>query len=215
MRDPRGSVVVDVELELDAFKSFLGIIQTQPNCPVDIRPTRPNEHGSGNGVFATRDIVRGEVVCYYTGAYIPFSALQEGSQRSHALAVAFTLNSPSMVVDGRTFALLSPEDKQNFACGGGACINSNRISPGIADTADESNVKVTKHVAEYKSDDYAAARVIATKDIKTGSQLLWEYDFKVIDEDMCLYPVQGAKHVGQARVSRRVPLTRFSSTEKL
>jgi hypothetical protein len=129
--------------------------------PVEVRPSE----GKGNGVFATRNIPRGTVVCWYDGIMMADSAaalLITGKQGYNQLVNDF-------VVAG------FPEMMHKGGCA--------QLINDYATEYEEGDLKYRKHInvnidfggAEEMDGGRSSIAFITTKKIKKGSELFYHY----------------------------------------
>jgi hypothetical protein len=172
----RSSSQREVE-ELDAFQSFLEGVPWHEEDHVTLKETA----NAGTGVFATRDIKKGETVCYYSGAYVHWKQLRTPLSRSHAIGVSFEKKGDrpvlGMVVDGRTYAMLHHKRSdvaERLVRGCGPMLNS------TADQSNKGNVEISKGPDKHVVSDqrFAAVPMRAREHIPKGAELRFYYDFK-------------------------------------
>ena len=143
----------------------------------------------GKGVFAKRSFKKGDTVCYYTGAYAPARVFTTEESKTHALMVAIEKGPPAMVIDGRSFARLVDTEKagKKWIWGCGPMMNSTK------DTNRNPNVEVLKWDGFYKKLSpefgFAAVRIIVSRPVKAGQELVWNYAYKNADSADTILPV--------------------------
>jgi len=158
------------------FKTFLEEAKKKYG-QLDHKAVKVRSAQHGKGLFATKDINQGALLCLYTGTYLPcdtFRKLGLGEEsKSHALQVAIE-REPSMAIDGRTFTHFYESDQlKDYDWAGGAYMNSSE---------EHANAKVHNRdggqqriAGKY---GHAWVKVTALIDIKTDQEILWEYAYK-------------------------------------
>lgn len=150
------------------------------DCPCEVRPSLLH----GNGVFATRDIKKGEYLCTYGGTRVV--------GRSHIIdwKYVFTIN----------------DESETFLIGCDNIVNSHEIAQFIND-GDKLDIKSASDLHSILTDicNYYATSLfakncvisninetvnaIAFKDICEGEEILWTYDHNYWISNYCYSPI--------------------------
>ena len=139
------------------------------NIKVEIRKsTIPN---SGNGVFATEDIKKGERICYYDGEDVETNKLNIcDTDMTYAL---------SKDKDNKFTRMGNPNKTNNFNvgqfCNDSSCPNITIINyPSVKKAFDEYLIN-TKQKLNIVRENYDDFYMIALKDIKKDEELFYSY----------------------------------------